>query len=135
MTCCGEPEPTDCPMSVRATKIPRLLLVAQSSASLGSILSEIKAAGIDVTLALTPDSAVALCLGTHFAAVVLDACLIRNDDWTVARSLKLIKPALPIVLLDSRAQDRRENLPPDVDVLANSGKPSQVLCQIRKLIS
>lgn len=122
-------------MPARATKIPRLLLVAQSSSSVGPILSEIKAAGIDVTLAFTPDSAVALCLGTHFAAVVLDASLIRNDDWTVARSLKLIKPTLPIVLLDSRTQARRENLPPDVDVLASSDEPHHVVCQIRKLIA
>lgn len=115
-------------------KIPRLLLVAQSSPNLSAIENELKAAGINVTLAFTSDSAVALCLGTHFAVAVLDARLIRSDDWTVARSLKLVKPTLPIVLLDSRTQDRRENLPPNIDVLASSDKPGHLLCQIRKLL-
>lgn len=52
------------------------------------MLGRIRAAGLDVALALTSDQAVALCVGNHFAVVVLDAVLIRKEDWSVAKSFE-----------------------------------------------
>ena len=121
-------------MSALMTKLPRILFLAKAAPSLESMLIQMKSGGLDVTLALTSDDGVALCLGNHFAAVVLDASLIRKDDWTVAKSLKLIKPGLPIVLLDPRSS-RRDTLPPDIDVRASCDDPKDVLFKLRHLIS
>jgi len=121
-------------MPLRSTNFPRLLFVAKSSLNFGPTLAEIKATGIDVTVALTTDSAVALSLGTHFAAVVLDASLIRNNDWTVARSLKLIRPSVPIVLIDSRNKGRRQSLPPDIDALASSDNSHDLVLTVKQLL-
>lgn len=121
-------------MSALATKSPRILFLAKSSPSLEFMLTRMKSGGLDVTAALTSDSGVALCLGNQFAAVVLDAALIRNDDWTVAKSLKLIKPGLPILLLDSRSISRN-GLPPDIDALAAYDDPKEVLLKLRHLVS
>lgn len=120
-------------MSVQAAKRPRILVLAQSSPNLNAILTQIKVEAIDVTLALTCDAAVALCVGNHFAAVVLDAALLRNDDWTVAKSLKLVQPSLPILLLDPRSTGREASLPPNTDALA-SYDPSDVLLKLDQLL-
>ena len=129
---CGEPE-SGCLMSAQAAKRPRILILAQPSPNLSALLTRIKARELDVTLALTCDFAVALCVGNHFAAVVLDAALIRNDDWTVAKSLKLVQPSLPILLLDPRSTGRRASLPQDTDALA-SYDPSDVLLKLDQLL-
>ena len=120
-------------MSALTAKWPRVLLLARSSQSLESILAQMKSGGLDVTLALTSDQGVALCIGNHFAAVVLDAVLIRNDDWNVAKSLKLVRPSLPILLLDPRSSPR-ETLPPNIDALA-SCDAKEVLFKIRLLLA
>ena len=120
-------------MSVPIAKRPRILILAQSSPNLNVILAQIKVEALDVTLALTCDAAVALCVGNHFAAVVLDAALLRNDDWTVAKSLKLVQPSLPILLLDPRSTGRGASLPPNTDALA-SYDPIDVLLKLDQLL-
>lgn len=130
---CGEPEGGGF-MSAQAAQTPRILILARSSPELTALLARIKAAALEATLALTPDSAVALCVGNHFAAVVLEAALLRNDDWTVAKSLKLVQPGLPILLLDSRSTGRRAPLPPDADALA-SYDAKDVLLKLDQLLS
>ncbi len=121
-------------MVARRAKLPRLLILVQSSPSLEATLIRLKAAALDVTLALTSDSAVALCLSNQFAAVVLDAALIRKNDWTVAQSLKLINPSLPIVLLNYRSNRPGDTLPPNIDVLATYGDLDDLLSKLRKLL-
>lgn len=130
---CGEPE-SGCFMSAEAAKRPRVLILAESSPNLSALLARIKAEALEVTLALTRDSAVALCVGNHFAAVVLDAALLRNDDWSVAKSLKFVQPSLPILLLDPRSTDRGASLPPDTDALA-SYDPRDVLFKLDQLLT
>lgn len=120
-------------MSAQAAKRPRILVLAQPSPNLSALLTQIKARALDVTLALTSESAVAVCVSNHFAAVVLDAALIRNDDWTVAKSLKFVQPSLPILLLDSRSTGRGASLPPDTDALA-SYDPRDVLLKLDQLL-
>ena len=122
-------------MSAQAAKAPRILILAQSSPNITALLARIKPAALEVTLALTRDSAVALCVGNHFAAVVLDAALLRNDDWTVAKSLKLVRPRLPILLLDSRGAGRGAPLPPDIDALASCDDLGDVLLKLDGLLS
>jgi hypothetical protein len=98
------------------------------------MLTQIKAAGLNLSVAFTPESAVASCLGNHFAAVVLDAALIRNDDWSVAKSLKLVKPTLPILLLDPRDASRKKDLPENIDALACSDDPNDVLVKLKEIV-
>lgn len=120
-------------MAVRP-KLSRILLVAASSASFDATLAQIKEARLDVAIALTADQAVAVCLGSHFAAVVLDAALIRKENWSVAKSIKLVKPALPILLLDSRAVAREGGLPAHIEALATHNDPGEVLLKLKQLL-
>ena len=122
-------------MSAQTTKLRRILCLAESCANLEFTLGQIEAAGLDVALAFTSDYAVAACVSHDFAAVLLDAALIRNDDWSVAKSLKLIKPALPILLLDPRNVDRRDTLPPNIDALASCDDPNDILLKLKGLLA
>ena len=121
-------------MPTRSAKPSPLLVAARSSPGLETILRQFQAVQLEVVFAATTDAAVALLMGNPFSAVVLDAALIRNDDWTVAKSLKLIKPNIPIVLLDARRLGDRKALPANIDVLISSDDPNEILVKIRQLI-
>jgi len=99
------------------------------------MLREVKTSGFEVIVAFTADQGVAIYMGNQVAAVLLDAAFIRNDDWTVAKSLKLIKPGVPILLLDCRDPSRSEGLPPSIDAVASSGDPKKVLAELRRCLA
>lgn len=122
-------------MSAQTTKLQRILWLAESRAHLDLMLGQINAAGLDVALVFTSDYAVAACASNDFAAVLLDAALIRNDDWSVAKSLKLIKPSVPILLVDSRNVSRKDTLPPNIDALAKLDDPKDVLLKLKGLLA
>lgn len=122
-------------MFAQTTKLPEVLFLAQPSVDVNAILSCIKAAGFTVVVAFTSQDAVAVSLNNHFASIVLDAAHIRNDNWSVAKSLKLIKPSLPILLLDHRNANRRGAIPSDIDAVASCDNPKDVLVELRRLLS
>ena len=118
----------------RRQRVPRILCLAQSFTNLRLMLREIRRSGFQVTLAFTTDQGVAVCMGNQVAAVVLDAAFIRNDDWSVAKSLKLVKPGLPVLLLDCRDLSRRDGLPQNIDAIASADDPKEVLIKLRRLL-
>jgi hypothetical protein len=60
----------------------------------------LKAAGYLLMTAFTPDHAVAMCVNNSFQAAVLDQeHFIVTEDWSVAQSLKMIKPNLCVILV------------------------------------
>ena len=118
----------------REQRVPQILCLAQSSRSLGPILRELKISGFEITVAFTADQGVAVCVGNQFAAVLLDAAFIRNDDWTVAKSLKLVKPGVPILLLDCRDRSRGKDRPPGIDAVAGSSDPKKVVAGLRQCL-
>ena len=116
-------------------KVPQILCLAQSSRNLSPMLREVKTSGFEVTMAFTADQGVAVCVANQVAAVLLDAAFIRNDDWTVARSLKMVKLGVPILLLDCRARSRGKGLPPGIDAVASPGDPKKVLAELRRCLA
>jgi DNA-binding response OmpR family regulator len=120
--------------STRGQNGPQILCLGQSSANLSPVLREIKKSGFEVTLALTAEQAVAVCMNNQVEAVLLDAAFIRNDDWSVAKSLKLIKPLVPILLLDSRDLSRRDGLPASIDAVASANDPREVSIELKRCL-
>jgi DNA-binding response OmpR family regulator len=118
----------------RGERAPQILCLAQPSANVSSTLRKIKRTGFDVSMAFTADQVVAECIGNPVAAVVLDAAFIRNDDWSVAKSLKLVRPGLPILLLDRRDVSRRNGLPECIDAAAKADDPKEVAVKLRQLL-
>ncbi|HKU28328.1 MAG TPA: hypothetical protein VJQ54_22865, partial [Candidatus Sulfotelmatobacter sp.] len=55
-----------------------------------------------ILTAATRDRGVAICVAGDIALAVLDAESIRGEEGSVAKSLKSVRPALPIILLEER---------------------------------
>lgn len=53
------------------------------------------------------------------AAAIVDAESVRGREWSVVKSLKLVRPSLPIILLDERSSGRSLSLPEGVDELVS----------------
>jgi hypothetical protein len=55
-----------------------------------------------VLAAATPSQAVAICVAHFVSAAIVDAESLRGKEWPVVKSLKMVRPSLPIILLDDR---------------------------------
>src|SRR5690242_12661249 len=71
-------------------------------------------AGFTVVEAFTTDQAVAVCVSRQIDAVVLDQeFFVEVDGWSVAQSIKLVKPSICVVLA-ARAKLLGKRLPKGV---------------------
>ena len=92
------------------------------------------AAGFEVVESYATDQAVALCVSRDIAAAVIDeAVFVNNEGWTVARSLKMVRPST-CVLLAMRSHTKPKKLPPHVDALVPMNRPEQVIARLREML-
>lgn len=99
-----------------------MLCVGPLLPGLRALQEAIQRHGYEVLLAFTADHAVAVSISNHCDAVILDAELIRAEAATLAQTLKLARPEIPILLLDHREdRTRKDSLPHGVDA-AVAGK-------------
>jgi CheY-like chemotaxis protein len=94
---------------------PRILCLSTSSSQLELIISHFAEQEFEAIAAASPEEAVAFCAANHVSAIVLDSEFVTEGGWTVAQSLRTVKPQLPIVLLKA---GRRREVPPHVDAVA-----------------
>ena len=93
----------------------------------------LRAAGYRVMLSFTPDHAVAVCVGNQVDAVVLDQeHFVVTQNWSVAQSLKMIKPRICVVLM-VRGKIVRMDLPPGIDALIADGDIKGLLTKLKEL--
>jgi CheY-like chemotaxis protein len=95
---------------------PRILCVSRSEFQLRTICSAIPSQEYDVVSASTPEQAVAVCASNQLAAVVLDSEFV-TDGWSAAKTLKLVNPSVPVVLL---GWPNNEGAPHGVDAIAET---------------
>ena len=108
-----------------------LLLVDRRSSALKRYLAQ---AGYDVVESFTTDRAVAICVNNEIDVAVLDqACFVETDGWSVAQSLKVVKPNLCIVLVSS-AKKLKGSLPQGVNALVNAANPEKVVDEVERLL-
>jgi DNA-binding response OmpR family regulator len=94
----------------------RVLCVGPLLPGLRALQEAIQRQGYEVLLAFTADHAVAVSIANSCHAVIVDAELIRAEGVTLAETLKLARPEIPVLLLDHREdQSRRDSLPTGVD--------------------
>jgi CheY-like chemotaxis protein len=97
---------------------PRILCVSRSSSQLEAICSALPRREYEVVAATTPEQAVAVCVSNNLAAVVLDSEFSTETGWSAARTFKMVRPHLPVVLL---GHDHEQISPPHgVDAVASS---------------
>jgi CheY-like chemotaxis protein len=96
---------------------PRILCVSLSSFQLKAMCESLPRRDYEVFQASTPEQAVAVCVNNHLAAVVLDSDFASSNGWSVAQTLRIINPHLPILLV---ANGHDGDLPAGVNAVASS---------------
>jgi DNA-binding response OmpR family regulator len=115
-------------------KRERVLCLARSAALLEQMRKALKAYRLDLLGAFTADQGVAICVSHSIDAAILEANMIRDQAWSVVKTLKMIRPNLPILLLDERQRNRGDMPPEGVDGLANSASMSDLVCKLRLML-
>jgi DNA-binding response OmpR family regulator len=104
--------------------ITLLLLIDRRGSPLSKILSR---NGYTVIETFTTDQAVAVCVNNVVQAVILDQdFFVETDGWSVAQSVKLIRPHVCVMLV-SRAMRLVNELPTGVDVMVSDREPLQLI--------
>lgn len=96
----------------------------------------LRRAGYAVIETFSPDQAVAIAVANQVLLAVLDQeFFVETDGWSVAQSLKLVRPNLSVVLI-SRAARLHGGPPQGVDMLLSSRqKPNTHADEIKRLLS
>ncbi|HET9742711.1 MAG TPA: response regulator [Terriglobales bacterium] len=89
-----------------------------------------------VATANSAEHAVALCAANPVEAIVLDQCwLVKADGWSVAQSIKLVKPRVPVVLFCHDPLPGSVQLPAGVDFLVSDRDVQQLALTLRKCLN
>ncbi len=98
-----------------------------------SVCRALRNAGNNVIETFTTDQAVAVCVSNRIDAVVLDQeFFVEVDGWSVAQSLKMVKPSI-CVLLVTRAKPIHKGLPKGVDAIVSTRDTEAILQTVRGL--
>ena len=95
----------------------RVLCVSKSPTQLKEMCSAVSSLHYEAVAASTPQQAVACCSSNHVVAVVLDSEFLTEKGWSAAQSIKMLNPALPILLLE---QGHNGDIPNGVDGVATT---------------
>ena len=82
---------------------------------------------------LNQEEAVAFCASQGVALNILDGASIRGQEWSVAKSFKMIRPTLPIVLLEESTSCPR--LPDEVDAVVFLGHLDRLMSTVRRVLN
>jgi DNA-binding NtrC family response regulator len=111
-----------------------ILYISDQATSNNSVLAALKATGCEVVGTNSSTQAIAMLFVMHsVAAVVLNQRARKQTNFDMARSLRAIRPNVPIVLLCRGQIDRS---PSCVDACVSTGQPLEKLtCAVRRLLT
>jgi len=130
---CTPRHPKGLPMQSKGRQ-ERVLCLARSAAVLEEMRKALKAYSFDLLGAFTADQGVAICMGQSIAAAILEANMVRAQDWSVVKTFKMIRPNLPILLLDERQRDRGDLPPEGVDRVVSRASMSDLVCKLKLVL-
>jgi DNA-binding NtrC family response regulator len=114
------------------TEILILLLLGTRSRFLQQLL---QSEGYATAYASTAAHALALCVSSPIQAIVIDERLLASvDGWSVAQSVKMVKPALPVILFSDRRDAEAMTLPTAVDFVVSSAEIQQLTSVLRQCV-
>ena len=73
----------------------KILCLTGSHRTKADLQSALNSSSVLVLTAQTPDQAAAICVAESIVLAVIDAESIRGQEWSVVKTLKLVRPALP----------------------------------------
>lgn len=94
----------------------------------------LRTGGYHILLSFTPDHTVALCVNQDVDVVVLDQeHFIVTDDWSVAQSIKMIKPRICVFLI-ARGKIVGNKMPIGIDAIITEGDTQGLLAKLKELL-
>jgi|SRR6185312_16635707 len=114
--------------------VVRILCLACSSEAFLALRHALKNSRYSAITASTSDQAVAICVSQIVAAAVVDAKSIRDQEWSVVKTLKGVRASLPVILLEDRVGDRESQLPEGVDAVVPISSPTVLRNRLDELI-
>jgi actin-like ATPase involved in cell morphogenesis len=95
----------------------------------------LKAAGYRLMTTFTPDHAVAICVNNSIDVVVLDQeHFVVTENWSVAQSLKMIKPSTCVILV-VRGKIVAGQMPNGIDAIVPEHDGAALLRALKKIFS
>ena len=82
---------------------------------------------------LNQEEAVAVCASQGVALIILDGASSRGQEWSVAKSFKMMRPTLPIILLGEHKSGTR--LPDGVEAVVSLNHLDRLPSTIRRLLN
>lgn len=110
----------------------RVLCVACSPKALNVLDRALRYSQLRILTAATREHGVAICVAETVSLAVLDAQSIRGEEGSVAKSLKSVRPTIPIILLEERRH--RSEVPAGVDAVVPLSDPEKLLKGIQDLL-
>jgi hypothetical protein len=93
----------------------------------------LKHSDLRVVSAITREQAVAICVAEIISLAIVDCDSMPDHQWSVAQSLKMVRPALPVVLLEK--VEGRLNMPECIDaVIALTTMEQYLPDKVRELL-
>ena len=101
-----------------------------------SLRNGLKSFGYALSEVSSGHEGVAVCASNIIQGVLLDATLLDQvGDWSLAQSLKMVRPALPILLLDTQRHVRSSALPEGIDAVCRTHDSQEVFAHLHRLLS
>ncbi len=116
------------------TGVVRILCLACSSEGLSALENALKNSRYSAITASTSDQAVAICVSQFVAAAVVDARSIRDQEWSVVKTLKGVRASLPVILLDDQDGHRESPLREGVDAVVSISSTEALCSKLDALI-
>lgn len=110
-----------------------ILYVFDSGTASHAAVGALKQSGYEVVVTNSSMQAIALLFILHpIAAIVLHRRKADTTTTELARSLKAVRPEVPIVVLSC---DVTAGLPPCVDACVSTGEPAKLTDQLERLVT
>jgi hypothetical protein len=119
----------------KLTAFAKILCVACSHRTMVDLQSALSSSSTIVLTAAAPDQAAAICVGESISLAIVDAESIRGKEWSVVKTLKLVRPALPVVLLEERADGSRLELPEGVTGSVAISRPWELPVKVAEFLN
>jgi DNA-binding NarL/FixJ family response regulator len=102
---------------MRRANLPRVLCIGCSSMVFERLHQCLKYGDLTVVSAITSEQAVANCVANMISLAIIDCDSMPDRQWSVAQSLKMVRPALPVILLEK--DEKHLKMPAGIDAVVS----------------
>ena len=115
-------------------KFATVLCVGCTAEQRRSLRSRLKSFGYALSEVSSGHEGVAFCASNAIQGVLLDAAFLDQvEGWSLAQSLKMVRPSVPILLLDTR-HVHSSALPNGIDAVCRTHNSQEVFAHLQRLL-